>query len=343
MWPASAQFRQQLLGDGHENDGAPLAPPAPSLQNEVFVGALPDGQLYALPRSTFTTFDFVQAPDTTAGPLALPYRDPSAVSVATEASREIVAVHEADGIPASDSVVTKRWLEHCSALWEGARARRRRRHGDDGAALPSLDYQCLIGVQNVTATYDSAVSRSALPPGMQQLQDAAIDGGWSADKNSAPSPDSRIVPSWILPLWLIAMRVVWVLGVPESFQVYAAVAVASAAFVLAVALIWSSVACGSRRPSIAFCRRFFRGRTNRRGRGGRGGGTVTTAVDTPAGQPAPRALSQAPPQPPAAPSSEALTVWRGGEEYRVIGRLAVSKAVLGTGCHGTIVFAGEVR
>ena len=373
MWPASAQFKQQLLGDGHEASVGAAAAASGGGANEVFVGALPDGQLYALPRSPFTTFDFIEAPPHSShaqggggggggapggpggGILALPYREAAAVEVAAVASREVVAVHAEDGLSGADALITARWLEHCGSLWAGAPARAAETSGGGG------EYQCLIGVQNVSAAVDAAVERRALPPGLQPpAQQPPLPG--------PPAPAPYVASA-------AAVALAMALGVPTPLVPLAAWAgQAAAAAVACIGGLWAIAAAmgccrgGSRWSAqgggggggVRCCgclvlpdpRRMRPGRRGRGGRGGGGGGGGDALAAVPApGRPhsqAPQAPStptaaSATPAPLLLPEAAPATVVRGGVEHRVYGRLAVSPHVLGHGCHGTIVFAGEVR
>lgn len=361
MWPASAQYKQQLLGDGREPTAAESSTTM-ALQNEVFVGALPDGQLYALPRSPYTTFDFVQQVrhvffvlfnslthglllqigESAPAQLALPFRDANALRVATVASRDVVAVHDEDGIR-TDTLITSRWLEHCAALWAGVSFGGESEDRDRGG----VEYQCLIGVQNVSAALDSAVARSSLPPGMQQ----------PVVESSGKSVGGGLVSTGIFGLSaLAALAVVQFLGVPLHQQPLVARFVELG--VISAPLLFSVIALSAlvvrlvpilRRMSNICGRR--PGRTHRRGRGGRVGGQVPPMTGTDASSAssqssgAAQTLQTQQPQqqqPSQLHEQQLTTVVRGGIEHRVIGRLAVSQVVLGHGCHGTIVFAGEV-
>jgi outer membrane protein assembly factor BamB len=357
VWPASAEFQQQLLngggasiaGGGGGDDGGSKAQ-----RSEVFVGALPGGQLYVLPRSPYTTFDFTSPPEAFVsggggGGALLPAPVYDAATLAA-AAKDVVVVHADDGV-VSDSLITAHWLEQCGALWDLTRD-------------PQVEYQCLIGVHNVTAAVDSHALR-ALPAAAALISGIAISS--AAGSEGSRSTEPFVAASILSPMARQIASSIAPVGLVPHIAALLELVIAAMTVVAALLLVFSIVA------RVPCCRRAAQravsavlgnwkrgGRTNRsRGRGGRASAndasgstgmqpTLTigvaaasdasgaTATDAVAGSSSIAVVSA-----PRSMHSEA-TVQLGGVVHRVIGRLAISDRILGYGCNGTVVYAGQV-
>lgn len=357
VWPASAEFQQQLLngggasiaGGGGGDDGGSKAQ-----RSEVFVGALPGGQLYVLPRSPYTTFDFTSPPEAFVsggggGGALLPAPVYDAATLAA-AAKDVVVVHADDGV-VSDSLITAHWLEQCGALWDLTRD-------------PQVEYQCLIGVHNVTAAVDSHALR-ALPAAAALISGIAISSAAGSEGSRRTEPFAaasilslmaRQIASSIAPVGLVP-------HIAALLELVIAVMTVVAALLLVFSIVARVPCCrrAAQRAVSAVLGNWKRGgRTNRsRGRGGRASAndasgstgvqptltigvaaasdaSVATATDAVAGSSSNAVVSA-----PRSMHSEA-TVQLGGVVHRVIGRLAISDRILGYGCNGTVVYAGQV-
>jgi hypothetical protein len=364
VWPASLEFQQQLLAPAEQPaSGAGFGIDASSSsfasskgssltdlarRSEVFVGGLPGGQLYALPRSPHTTFDFSPPLEAFGADgsalLPAPSRD---AAPSGPGSRDVVVVHAEDGV-VSDGPITARWLEQCGALWDLTRD-------------PLVEYQCLIGVHNVSAAVDSHALRAlpaVVPPAL--AQSAGIDALSRGSSASSASPSLLSALSLQLARWIVPAALV--IHAASAIELLFGTSVAVAFLLIVVAVLARLPVCrrAAQRGANALLGEWRRpGRAHRRGRGGRGavaseasgsqatvaGTTESVADGAVVAASADEAASASTSSGPALArlhGSES-TVLLGGIVHRIIGRLAISDRVLGYGCNGTVVYAGQVR
>jgi hypothetical protein len=346
-WPVQPARLPTSAGDGGE-DGRPLPEPLPSMQ--VYVGMLPGGQLFAAPKARNTVYS--QTPQD--GELG-------ALQLAAGGEYDVSALPRLPA-PGADG---NGGLDAGTDMQLGVGGHLVRTGGPAGVCAvdvggaTALTAQCMVGVHNVSYVADPSVP---LPLPGRQWVEAARQASAGASGGNAPANVVIQLPQQTGALAAVARAAVRAVygreaagdaGLVERALtlVYAVAGLAAAAVAGAVV---AQRAMARREAAAASAGSDGAGSRTGAGRGARKarrGANTSPTADSDGATPESTTAGLASDASPAGlelvaaarpqPRTETTITDADGTTHRAIGRLTISDAALGYGCHGTVVFAGR--